>query len=204
MAIVKTLTFNESAGVSGQGGWTSFWDYKPSEIFSMRGRYYTTNGYKLYEHYGLSSTVGNFYGTQYSSEITLILNSEPSVSKNFKTINYEGSDGWEVINAQSDKYQPIDDSQSDIASPIKSYSEGAYISRGVEYRVGFDKRENKYFANIINDGVTLRGGEVITGDGISGVKGFFLEVTLSTDQTTNNGGIKQLFSVASEYVISSI
>ena len=206
MATVKTLTFNESAGVSGQGGWTSFWDYEPSEVFSMRGRYYTTNGYKLYEHYSAASTIGNFYGTQYSSEVTLILNDNPSVSKNFQTVNYEGSNGWQVDYVYTDEYTPTTfstNSLKDSAAMIKSYSEGRYIEGGVEYRVGFNRKENKYHANLVNNVVIKREGEVINGAQMSGIKGVYAEIKLSTDDTTDLGGAKQLFAVSSKYVVSS-
>ena len=41
----------------------------------------------------LTNNFGSFYGTVYDSDVTLILNSQPSVIKSFKTINYEGASG---------------------------------------------------------------------------------------------------------------
>ena len=45
--------------------------------------------------------------------------------------------------------------------------------------------------------------EVIFGNKISGVKGYFLTVTLETDDTTDINGPKELFSVGSRVVKSS-
>ena len=45
--------------------------------------------------------------------------------------------------------------------------------------------------------------EVIFGSNISGLKGFYLTVKLSTDLTTNLGGEKQLFSVGTNYEMNS-
>jgi hypothetical protein len=38
---------------------------------------------------------------------------------------------------------------------------------------------------------------------MTGIKGFFANVKLSTDTTTNVGGVKELFSVGTEIVVSS-
>ena len=38
---------------------------------------------------------------------------------------------------------------------------------------------------------------------MTGVKGYFATVKMSTDLTTNAGGTKEMFAVSSEFVISS-
>lgn len=201
MATVKTITFNEDSN-----GWSSFWDYEPTFVFSLRGKFYSTYNGKLWEHYNIASSRGSFYDTVYSSEVTLVLNDDPSAIKNFQTINYEGSNGWQVDTITTDEYQPTgftETSISDTASPITSYSEGKYVSKGVEYRAGFNRRENKYFANLKNNGVILRESQILGGSSVSGLKGVYLELKMSTDSSTDVGGIKNLFSVASNYTISS-
>ena len=70
------------------------------------------------------------------------------------------------------------------------------------YRSGFDRKENRYVANMINNS-QRRIGEVVFGEMMSGVKGYYLTITLRTDETTDSGGAKELFAVASNYVISS-
>lgn len=210
MAIIKTLSFSESAGLDGQGGWTSFWDYEPSFAFSVRGVYFTTKLGKVYKHYSPNerNLHGYFYETYYPSEVTLIINEAPSNPKNFKTLNYEGSNGWEATLIETEEYSPSSNnygnsSVKDSALPIKSYSEGKYIDLGVAYRAGFDRKENKYYANIKGNGVILREGSVTQNNTTSGLNGIFCTFTFKTDQTTDTGGKKQLFAVSSEYVPSS-
>ena len=46
-------------------------------------------------------------------------------------------------------------------------------------------------------------GEIIFGDSMSGLKGYYLTTKISTDDTTNLGGEKQLFSVGTNYEMNS-
>jgi len=46
----------------------------------------------LYEH--SNQTRSNFYGTQHDSTVTPIFNDAPTSIKNFKTLSYEGTEGW--------------------------------------------------------------------------------------------------------------
>ena len=41
------------------------------------------------------------------------------------------------------------------------------------------------------------------GENITGIKGYFSRVTISTDTVTDYGGPKELFAVSSEYVESA-
>ena len=98
---------------------------------------------------------------------------------------------------------------NDIAAPIKSYEEGEYVDAGVTYYAGFHKKEGKYFANIVNNSQPTQG-EVVFGNSISGVKGYYSTVTIQTDVSTKEntasgiGGLpRELFAVSSEYVESS-
>jgi hypothetical protein len=49
----------------------------------------------------------------------------------------------------------------------------------------------------------VRPGEVIFGSSVSGVKGYYVEVKFSTDNLTQVGGMKELFSVSSNWVMSA-
>ena len=70
-------------------------------------------------------------------------------------------------------------------------------------RAGFDRKENRYVSNLINKS-TGSSGEVIFGNQVSGLKGYFLDVTFSTDNVTNPGGMKELYSVGLTYNVSSM
>ena len=85
---------------------------------------------------------------------------------------------------------------------VYSYDEGTYVENGVTYRVGFDRKENKYHANLVNNTSAMQG-EVVFGNSMTGIKGYFATVTVSTDATTDPGGFKELFAVSSNYSESS-
>jgi len=95
----NTLTFDETVQ-----GWTTFYTYRPDFIFSLKNKYYTIKNDSIYVHYvdPSESDHNNFYGVSNSSSVTFNFNGNPSISKNFKTISYEGSDGWQVESFTSD------------------------------------------------------------------------------------------------------
>jgi hypothetical protein len=93
---------------------------------------------------------------------------------------------------------------------VYSYNEGSYDNYKNQYPAllippinyaGFNRKENKYFANIVNNSSAVAG-EVIFGKQMTGIKGHFSTVTVSTDNVTDLGGVKELFAVSSEYVQS--
>jgi hypothetical protein len=81
----KTLSFSELVN-----GWTSFKSFIPESALTLNNTYYSFYAGDLWEH-NKNSYRNKFYDTQYFSTIKLIFNDEPSVIKNFKTLNYEGT-----------------------------------------------------------------------------------------------------------------
>ena len=249
---------------------------------------------KLWQHYDTSVNRGNFYGQDNKTSITFVFNPNPTNSKTFNTIGYEGSNGWEVDQYTSDPTgtQFVSNWQNtiDSSSSIKSYTEGEYIItqgagfttaastsntvslnlanvtgmiRGgdsvngvgvqlnttvVSYNTasglltvsatlnvalgaslsfsgsvvradylsvfgtlnppnqknytGFVLKENKYVANLLNNSIPAPG-EIIFGNAMSGIKGFYSTVKMSTDTATDLGGEKTLFSVESVYTMNN-
>tara|TARA_Y100001937_G_scaffold101_2_gene126 strand:+ start:3542 stop:5056 length:1515 start_codon:yes stop_codon:yes gene_type:complete len=226
----STVTYDE-----GVQGWTSLFDYEPSQIISIRNKMYTTgiktqgfgNVQGLFEHYSLNVPRGQFYGEDYNSTVTVIFNPEPTRSKTFSTINYEGANGWFVQSAISDQtglnQNPVSGLYSnsvDTTNSILSYYEGEYVINPAtnlpvvraDYNLvfgtddpplsrnyaGFNRKENSYVANVINT-TPATAGEIVFGNEISGIKGYFIETTFSTDTTTDPGGTKILFSVGAKF-----
>jgi hypothetical protein len=262
-------------------GWTSFFSFKPDQLFSIRNQMYTTKGGKLWLHnsneniitQGLSNgntinnsniTVDNlqgeirvgdivygpgiikgtfvlsvttnpsgavvvvnlaqsipdntqlnfsslarnkFYGVNYPSNITFVFNDNAGVSKNFKTVEYEGYNGWQVNSFVSDptgedELNSFYSFSKDSTSTVLSYEEGLYTSGLNTLRAGFNRKENKYYAYLKNSSLPVAG-EVHFGDQMTGIKGFYAVVTMSTDNTTDYGGEKQLFQVGTEYIINN-
>ena len=155
------------------------------------------------------------------------MNGEPTTVKVFQTIGYEGSSGWEVSEYYSDEEGPdyINTSYENYDDETKfvySYLEGKYevnnptntgtaaIAPPYAY-AGFNRKENKYVTNLVQKTTTTSGtitypprpGEVIFGSVMSGIKGYYSTVVMSTDNVTEVGGMKELFSVSSNVIKSS-
>lgn len=208
-----TLTFDQVSG-----GWTSFYSYKPSWIYSLKGNFYSVYRAKIYKHY-TNQRRNNFYGINNTSSVTFIFNPRPTTQKVFETIEYEGSNGWQVNTLRSDStgqeniYFQDGTSQFmsavDTAQRIRSYTEGAYntttsypaILTGQIFRSGFDKKENKYVAPIKSNS-SIRFGEVLGSNQTSGIKGFLAQAIFSTDQALAGKEV-QLFSVGTTYHFSN-
>tara|TARA_R110002020_G_scaffold406055_1_gene616092 strand:- start:1695 stop:3413 length:1719 start_codon:yes stop_codon:yes gene_type:complete len=200
-ATFNTLSFDENIQ-----GWTSFYSYKPISLGSLKNKFYTFIDDKIYQQYvSIGNNYCKFYGNAIPdlANVDIIFNPSPSVKKNFNTVAYEGNNGWEIISIESGK-QGVDGGveYQDDSSPILSYDEGAYLENGITYRAGFDRKENRYVADIVNAS-TPRPGEIIFGASMSGVKGYFTTVRFQIDASTNVGGAKELYSVSSNYVMSS-
>jgi len=176
-------------------------------MFSIKNNFYTVKDNGLWQHYSADVDRGSFYGVTTPSLVHFVFNNRVSLSKVFKTISYEGSNGWQVNSFISDEtgLDMVNSGWSnsfDSTTLVKSYNEGSYTENNTVYRVGFDRKENKYHANLINNSEPTAG-EVSWGPSMSGVKGFFANVVVSTDSTTDPGGPKELFAVSSNYIESS-
>lgn len=210
----KTLTYDETVA-----GWNSFYTYKPSNIFSLKNNFLTTFEGGLWKHHDNSviNNRGNFYGEYSSSYVDFIFNQNPSTKKVFQTISYEGDNGFKISRYSSDlqgvdpdlpltspNNYSLDNQYQDVTTGVKSYDEGLYTDSltGQPLRAGFDRKENLYTANLINNS-TVRPNEIIFGNSISGIKGYFATVKIETDSTTDLGGAKEIWSVGTKIIRSS-
>ena len=192
-----TLAFDELIN-----GWVSLYTYKPTEMFSLKNDFYSIEYANIWKHYSDAVNVTSFYGTELGANITFVFNAQPSTNKVFQTVNYEGDNGWQVDSFISDPtgYDFTTESWeqfNDSIQPVLSYVAGAYTENGVTYRAGFNRKENKYYANLINTS-TAQPGEVVFGESVSGIKGRFATVKFSTDNSTDPGGAKELWSVGTK------
>ncbi len=229
-------------------GWPSFYTFKPRFMFSLANRFYSISNEgstqdNVWVHNDLNTNRANFYSIQGKSNITFVVNPSVSTSKVFKTVNYEGSNGWEVISYVSDITgvdsievdsfgQPVwllPPETRDTTNSILSYYEGEYIINPLQasptfgtpvYRpdyvtvfgsddppynkeyAGFVRKENKYYANLVNNS-SATAGEVRFGEEMTGIKAYYCTVTIENDDYTNVGGAKELFAVNSTFVQSS-
>ena len=235
-----TVGFDEAIN-----GWPSFYTYRPGIMGSLKNIFYTVdNLYKtidiplvpvdvwsngngrfgIYEQFSSNVNRGEFYQTDNPSTVTVIANSNPSIEKNFLTLDYEGSNGWKVTSMISDQTGfdkewaagiPLNTWKEyiDSTNKIFSYYEGAYDSLGNTgaaadplnaplLHAGFDRKENRYVANLINN-TSPAPGEVIFGDSMSGIKGYYSIIQMSTDTETDPGGMKELFQLSATFNVSS-
>ena len=295
-----TIAFDENVK-----GWTSFFSYKPDQMFSLGNKFYSLKFSGFYEHYSQSGTRNVFYsditpgavltatnptsgagyatppetgvatvstggngsgmkvtfteiggviqsntvkivegGSNYKigdggtittgngaatyvvgtinnstpTSITFVFNPSVAASKNFKTISYEGSNGWQVNSFVSDTVgRNLNFSNNnwanseDTTTQVYSYTQGAYIQDGIQYYAGFNRKENLYVANLINNSPATNGevGNIqinaggVSYNAMSGIKGFYATVTISTDAVTDLGGEKELFAVSTDYVANN-
>lgn len=141
-AIYNTLQFDEKVL-----GWPSFYTFKPRWMFSLANRFYSVNnvsGQKdnVWVHNSTDVDRASFYDEKSKSNITFVANPSVETSKVFKTVNYEGSNGWGVKSFVSDitgsdsfeldlfTGEPIwllPPKLRDTTNPVLSYYEGEYI-----------------------------------------------------------------------------
>ena len=212
-----SLSFDERSK-----GWTSFYTYKPGDMFSSQGDFYTAksnfifgeDNSKIYQHY-TNQTRNSFYGAvPQASSVQFVFNPSPNNIKTFQTINYEGSNGWEVTSLVSDETgfdtnvnnqwvlrndTIIEGGLASQYRKIYSYVEGFYEENGIPYRAGFDRKQNKYMAVIPNNTQTAITGEVLFGNSMTGIKAYYATVTMKTDVATDPYGLKELFAVSSTF-----
>ena len=196
----STLSFDEDVQ-----GWTSFYDYKPNNGGSLRNNFYTFKNGEIWKHYSpTNSGWGSFYAyidpftgikqNVFPSTVKLIFNPDVSIVKTFKTVNYEGKTGWEVSSFYT---------ETDISAPITKAIE-IYTLEDMESQLftnSFKRKEDKYFANLINIS-TPSSGEIVWGKSMTGVKGMYATTILNYNNATlQKRG--ELFAVSSEYIESS-
>lgn len=73
-------------------GWPTRLSFDPEFAVSLNNEYYTFKNGEIWEH--SNETRNNFYGSQESSQVTVVFNDAPSSIKNFKTLSYEGTERW--------------------------------------------------------------------------------------------------------------
>jgi hypothetical protein len=188
-----TLSFDED-----NTGWTSLHSYIPNQGVSLRNNFYTFKNGSIWKHYSTAVQKASYYNFHYPSKVTVIFNPSVSQSKSFLTVNYEGTSNWSLSEfyTETDITAPVD--QSFTASTLIGLQDQLFENR-------FKKKENKYFANLLNISSSSEA-EVVWGQSISGVKGFYATATFYCANATVDVNLNQkaeLFAVSAEYVESS-
>jgi len=85
----QTVGFSET-----QKGWTSRYSFIPEGGISLNGNYYTFKEGNIWLHNVEGRNKNNFYNSQYKSSIRFLFNQSASSVKKYKTLSYEGDEGW--------------------------------------------------------------------------------------------------------------
>jgi hypothetical protein len=188
----ETLAFDEDIK-----GWVSRYTYKPEAIKSLRNETFTFSEGNIWRHYVSSEYRGSFYGDIYNSNIEFVFNPEVSGCKTFNTINYEGTNGWQVIDLTTDTDTAVNISYSNQVNTLANLETQIAINN-------FKKKENKYFANIVNN-TAAGAGDVVFGQSMSGIKGYYGNVSMLLNNSTfgTPNSKNELFAVSLGYVESS-
>ncbi|SED10393.1 hypothetical protein SAMN04489761_4285 [Tenacibaculum sp. MAR_2009_124] len=86
-----TLTFDEKIK-----GFTSFHSFLPDWVLRMNNSFYTFKNGQLWEQNSSGNGYNNFYGVQYESKVTTILNDFSNADSIFKTMVLDASNSWNV------------------------------------------------------------------------------------------------------------
>lgn len=90
--MANTITYDEKAK-----GWTSFHSFIPDWMQKLNNRFFTIKSGNLYLHNDEDNSLrNNFYGVQYPTTITSIVNESPSELKFAKTIMLEANKAFGV------------------------------------------------------------------------------------------------------------
>lgn len=177
-----------------QSGWTSRYSFIPEAGISSLGKYYTFKEGKCWVHHDGVAAHNNFYGTQYSSEITFIFNDNPTSSNEWVSLSYEGTEGWDCIKIEADQ-------EANIMTNVDILDSKWF------------KKEGKYFGAITGEEAvySLIPGATPDSEGNyglqdtgskqpkAGVKGFYNKVTLKNSNTTK----QELFAISAEFYLSA-
>jgi hypothetical protein len=163
-----TLSFNEASK-----GWVSFKSFVTDSAVFMSGEYYSSNENIIYKHHVDSDFNGNtvnrntFYGAAIvNSYVDFIFNDFSGSVKNFKTINYEGSQGFQFsINNKSvtdaagttatyndNNFVAVTSDTSTTTPEIKGWKVTSIETDLQKGKViDFSKKEGKWYGNIVGD-----------------------------------------------------
>ena len=149
-----TVSFNEAGK-----GWVSFKTFILDNGISIGGKYLTTNTNKIWQHYSDNVNRNTFYNTFSNATLTTLLNDLPGSIKNFKTINYEGSQGKSInvnnvsvtdvlgntVTANDNLYDNITgDGTTGWSATVITNSQNGVVN-------DFRGKESKWFGYIVGD-----------------------------------------------------
>ena len=188
-------TSNATLGYSLKGQyWTSRYSFIPESGLTLNNKFYTFKNGKIYLHNSDTSGRNNFYGVQYNSEVEVIFNDNPTYISDYLSMNYEGSQDWEIVSILADQEENIV-TNARIMDNLWFFKEGKYHAAIVGtvpvfiVEPGSSPNADGFYPLIQDTNNT---------QDVAGVKGFFAKVRLKNPDTDK----RELFAVTTEYYIS--
>ena len=151
-----TLKFDTISYDEKVKGWSSFKSFIPEQGVSVTNFYYTFKDGNLYKHhddvitdFNSEVTYNRFYGVQYETKVSTILNDSPGFIKSFKTINYEGSQSNVIENLDDANYYNLSTKDGWKLDKISTDKEFGFIPE-------FIKKEGKWFNNLKGQSISAK------------------------------------------------
>lgn len=152
----SVLSYQESVG-----GWPTRLSFEKEQGISLNNKYYTFKEGRIWEHKA-NSLYNNFYGVQYNSQFTVLLNDNPTSVKNFKTLNYTGTDArdYKYETGNGIKYSLAEIQTKGLSPTSETIEPGWFVeSINTDLQEGqlktFLNKEGKYFNYIKGIDTTL-------------------------------------------------
>ena len=174
-----TISFSEKVK-----GWTSRKSFIPESGVSLNNSYYTFASGDMWRH-GSTSGYSSFYGTFKEPMFKFIFNDHPSIVKNFRTLNYEGSQAYWKATLNDNEYY-------NNTSVPGWYNKGIVTDLQDGTITEFKKKEGKWFnfiEGLSTDVKNIDTGEfAVQGIGqgvVSNDTGGFTEITLTITENAD-------------------
>ena len=152
----STLSYQEAVD-----GWVGRFSFLKEQGVSINNKYYTFKEGRIWEHKD-NTLFNNFYGIQYDSQFTVLLNDAPYSVKNFKTLNYTGSEArnYKYETGNGIKYSLAEIQAKNLTPISEAASPGWWVeSINTDLQQGqlktFLDKEGKYFNYIKGTSTTL-------------------------------------------------
>jgi hypothetical protein len=139
--VEDTVSYSESVK-----GWTSRYSFLKESGLSLNNIYYTFKNGELYSHN--NETRNNFYGNQYNTEVSLLINDIPGSIKSYQTLNYEGTKSYIKSDITDDQFYNDQDQPGWWCSSISTDLQEGHVDH-------FLDKEGKKFQYIMGKATTL-------------------------------------------------
>ena len=135
----QTVAFDEKVK-----GFPSFKSFIPEGAISLNNKYYSFKNGEMFVHD--NAVRNNFYGVQYESSVTFLINEMPETIKGFKTLNYGGSPSRVYTNNYGNSTST--NTKGWYCDYINTDTQQGFIKE-------FKKKEGRFYNHIKGEATTL-------------------------------------------------